>query len=125
MTEKDLNEQITRKFDILKKSNNIKLESIHFKSVKNFKNYLLKDNGINSVGKSNIKSLGKIQKKELLLEYLIEIEKQGNKTPKSLKLSCWSASITISVITRFAPRSILVSVPLTGETNFIDLLSLE
>ena len=78
MTNKEIDEQIVEKFDLIKKSNNAKLKNIHSKSIQNFINCLLTDNKSNK--KSNIKNLGKFRKKELLLEYLIEIENKDNIT---------------------------------------------
>jgi len=74
-----MNEKIVKKFDLIKKSNKAKLKKIHSKSIQNFINYLLTDNN-KSKKKSNIKNLGKVRKKELLLEYLIEIENEDNIT---------------------------------------------
>jgi len=79
LTEKETNEHIVEKFDLIKKSNNTKLKQIHHKSIQNFINFLLLDND-GSNNKSNIKKLGKVRKKELLLEYLIKIENEQNIT---------------------------------------------
>jgi hypothetical protein len=79
LTEKEINEKIVEKFDFIKKSKNAKLKQIHYKSIKNFIGFLLIDNDKSNT-KSNIEKLGKVRKKELLLEYLIEIENEENIT---------------------------------------------
>ena len=79
MIERHINEQIVEKFDLIKKSNSAKLKLIHFNSIQNFINFLLIDND-DSYNKSNIKRLGKVRKKELLLEYLNKIENEENIT---------------------------------------------
>lgn len=73
--------------DIIKKSHNVDLKQIHFKSIENFTLCLLNENSKQPHQKSNLKGLGKLRKKELLLEYLIEIEKKRYlTTEESIKL---------------------------------------
>ncbi len=80
MTEKELNKNILNQLNVIKINNNSAL--IHIKSTSNFVEHLLKDEKFKTVKKTNVRNLGRIRKKELLLKYLNTIEKEIQITDK-------------------------------------------
>jgi len=82
LTEKELNKNILDQLNVIKGNDNNEL--IHFKSTSNFVEHLLNHNNIESekTKKSNVNNLGRIRKKELLLKYLVTIEKEIHITDK-------------------------------------------
>ena len=79
MTEKELNKNILDQLNVINRNDNSEL--IHFKSTSNFIEHLLNDD-IETIKKSNVGNLGRIRKKELLLKYLVTIEKEIQITDK-------------------------------------------
>jgi hypothetical protein len=81
LTEKELNKNILNQLNVIKRNDNSEL--IHFKSTSNFIEHLLNDDiDVETIKKSNFGNLGRIRKKELLLKYLVTIEKEIEITDK-------------------------------------------